>query len=124
MKFEDINWLKWDIKLTKLWEEEARAWLFKYLTENYWWLCYKISDLWIAQKPFDSIIDTWNNVRYFVEFKYDRHKKFDKSKIKERILKKMEPIQMAVLVRMKNIWSTIHVITYVQCINQFLLFTY
>ena len=112
MRIEDIDWLEWDIKLAKLWEEEARAWLFKYLNKEYWAFCY------------DSIIDMWKNLRYFVEFKYDRHKKFDPEKIKATTLKQMEPIQMAVLIWLKHIKSTVHVITYVRSINKFILLTY
>ncbi len=124
MKIEDIDWLEGDPKLAKVWEEWARAWLFKYLRDNHWAFCYKIEDVWVSQKPFDSIIDMWNNLRYLVEFKYDRHKKFDPEKIKATTLKQMEPIQMAVLIGLKHIKSTVHVITYVKCINKFILLTY
>ena len=122
MILQKIDWLETEKVLW--WEEKARAWLFTYLRKKYWWFCYKIEDAWIAQKPFDSIIDVWNNERYFIEFKYDRHKKHDPDKIKARTRWQMEPIQMAILVGLKNIKSTVHVITYIQSTKKFLLLTY
>ena len=75
-----IDWIVSDAYLKD--EESARAWLFTLLRKKYKRYCYKIEDVWTSNKPFDSIIDIWNNVKYFVEFKYDRHKKFDPDKIK------------------------------------------
>ncbi len=105
-------------------EDEATAWLFKYLRHKYKWFCYKIEDAWISNKPFDSIIDVWNNERYFVEIKFDRHKKFDIKKLKETTLRQLEPMQMVTLISLKNIWSTVYVITYVKSKKKFLIFKY
>ncbi len=124
MRISDIDGLAGDPSLAKAGEEVARAWLFKYLKNEYNWFCYKIEDTGCSQKPFDTIIDAGNDIRYLVEFKYDRHKKFDKTTIKATTLKQMEPIQMAVLLGLKNIKSTVHVITYIRAINKFLVFTY
>jgi len=105
-------------------EEHARSWLFEYLRKNLWWFCYKIEDVWMSNKPFDSIIDTWNNHTYLVEFKFDRHKKFDKDNLKATTKKQLEPMQMVTLISLKNIWTTVYVITYVKVIKKFIIFTY
>lgn len=117
-----IDWIVADINFKD--EEAARAWLFTLLRKKYKRYCYKIEDVWTSNKPFDSIIDIWNNVKYFVEFKYDRHKKFDPDKIKETTLKQLEPLQMVTLYKLKDINSDLFVVTYVRSIKTFLLFKY
>ena len=105
-------------------EEEARAWLFNHLRNEYGRFCYKIEDVWTSNKPFDSIIDIGNNIKYFVEFKYHRNKKFDKEKIHEQIRKKIEPMQMITLQKLKSINSDLYVAVYILSTKTFILLKY
>lgn len=134
MVFTNIqNWdwkdFVWEIKSEKWLKNESEATVYLLWMIRRW--CgdarfYKIADEWRKQKPFDVIwcfeCEWWRMIA--IEIKYIDNKKIDQEIVKEATLKKLEPIQVLNLTKIKMAWGQSIIIWYAEANRTFYLYNY